>query len=86
MQLSANGVRLLAHLRERKTAVPLWRVLVALSIRHVGPTAARALATELRTIAGVVDVGLFLGTAERVLIGDADGSVETRVRKGRDDG
>lgn len=25
---------------------PLWRVLVALSIRHVGPTAARALATE----------------------------------------
>ncbi|NYE35083.1 DNA ligase (NAD+) [Nocardioides cavernae] len=46
-QLSANGVRLLAHLQERKTAVPLWRVLVALSIRHVGPTAARALATEL---------------------------------------
>jgi DNA ligase (NAD+) len=26
--------------------VALWRVLVALSIRHVGPTAARALATE----------------------------------------
>jgi DNA ligase (NAD+) len=25
---------------------PLWRVLVALSIRHVGPTAARALAQE----------------------------------------
>ena len=45
-QLSANGVRLLANLHERKTAVPLWRVLVALSIRHVGPTAARALATE----------------------------------------
>ena len=27
---------------------PLWRVLVALSIRHVGPTAAQALAAELR--------------------------------------
>ena len=27
---------------------PLWRVLVALSIRHVGPTAARALASRLR--------------------------------------
>jgi DNA ligase (NAD+) len=27
-------------------AQPLWRVLVALSIRHVGPTAARALATH----------------------------------------
>ena len=36
-QLSANGVRLLANLHERKAAVPLWRVLVALSIRHVGP-------------------------------------------------
>jgi DNA ligase (NAD+) len=43
--LSANGQRLLAHLDERKD-VPLWRVLVALSIRHVGPTAARALAQE----------------------------------------
>jgi DNA ligase (NAD+) len=44
-QLSANGERLLVNLRSRKD-VPLWRVLVALSIRHVGPTAARALATE----------------------------------------
>jgi DNA ligase (NAD+) len=39
-QLSANGVRLLANLHERKERVPLWRVLVALSIRHVGPTIA----------------------------------------------
>src|SRR4051812_25279927 len=44
-QLSANGEGLLANLGERRS-VPLWRVLVALSIRHVGPTAARALATE----------------------------------------
>src|SRR3954447_22877290 len=44
-QLSANGERLLANLRSRMD-VPLWRVLVALSIRHVGPTAARALAQE----------------------------------------
>ncbi len=43
--LSANGARLLANLDKAKAA-PLWRVLVALSIRHVGPTAARALATE----------------------------------------
>ena len=43
--LSANGQRLLANLDQAK-AVPLWRVLVGLSIRHVGPTAARALATE----------------------------------------
>ncbi|MBS4751507.1 NAD-dependent DNA ligase LigA [Nocardioides sp. zg-ZUI104] len=44
-QLSANGQKLLDNLGARKQ-VPLWRVLVALSIRHVGPTAARALAAE----------------------------------------
>lgn len=44
-QLSANGQRLLDNLAKAKE-VPLWRVLVALSIRHVGPTAARALAAE----------------------------------------
>jgi DNA ligase (NAD+) len=41
--LSANGARLVANL-EAARRQPLWRVLVALSIRHVGPTAARALA------------------------------------------
>src|SRR5699024_8020528 len=30
---------------EKAKSQPLWRVLVALSIRHVGPTAARSLAT-----------------------------------------
>jgi DNA ligase (NAD+) len=44
--LNANGRRLLDNLQAAKDR-PLWRVLVALSIRHVGPTAARALATEL---------------------------------------
>lgn len=43
--LSKNGQALLTNLDKAK-AQPLWRVLVALSIRHVGPTAARALATE----------------------------------------
>jgi len=47
--LSANGGRLLMHLEEAKGR-PLWRVLVGLSIRHVGPTAARALATEFRSM------------------------------------
>ena len=41
--LSANGAKLVANLEQAKDQ-PLWRVLVALSIRHVGPTAARALA------------------------------------------
>jgi DNA ligase (NAD+) len=47
--LSANGRRLLDNLAEAKQR-PLWRVLVALSIRHVGPTAARALATQFGSL------------------------------------
>ena len=43
--LSANGQRLLDNLEAAKSR-PLWRALVGLSIRHVGPTAARALAGE----------------------------------------
>ncbi|HSO05585.1 MAG TPA: helix-hairpin-helix domain-containing protein, partial [Candidatus Limnocylindrales bacterium] len=44
-QLTANAEVLLTQLEKAK-AQPLWRVLVALSIRHVGPTAAQALARE----------------------------------------
>jgi DNA ligase (NAD+) len=51
-ELSANGQRLLANLGDAKGA-PLWRVLVALSIRHVGPTAARALATEFGSMEAI---------------------------------
>ncbi|MFT3900534.1 MAG: NAD-dependent DNA ligase LigA [Gordonia sp. (in: high G+C Gram-positive bacteria)] len=47
--LSANGKRLLDNLAKAKQ-VPLWRVLVGLSIRHVGPTAARSLATEFGSL------------------------------------
>jgi DNA ligase (NAD+) len=39
-------LRGIAEGRER----PVWRLLVGLSIRHVGPTAARALAREFRSI------------------------------------
>ncbi len=51
--LSANGQRLLDNLTAAKDR-PLWRVLVALSIRHVGPTAARALATEFGSLDGII--------------------------------
>ncbi len=50
--LSANGERLLANL-DRAKDVPLWRVIVALSVRHVGPTAARALANQFGSLAAV---------------------------------
>jgi ribose 5-phosphate isomerase A len=43
--------------------------------------AARALDAALRAIPGVVDTGLFLGTAERILVGEADGSVTERRRR-----
>ncbi|MEP6480169.1 MAG: helix-hairpin-helix domain-containing protein, partial [Rhodoglobus sp.] len=40
---SKNAREMLANIEAAKTQV-LWRILVALSIRHVGPVAARALA------------------------------------------
>ncbi|MGN6721643.1 MAG: NAD-dependent DNA ligase LigA [Marmoricola sp.] len=51
-QLSANALKLLRNLDAAKEQ-PLWRVLVALSIRHVGPTAARALAAEFGSMQAV---------------------------------
>ena len=46
---AANVDKLLAALDEAKTR-PLWRTLVALSIRHVGPTAAQGLSAALGSI------------------------------------
>ncbi len=51
-QISANGQKLLDNLGKAKD-VPLWRVIVALSIRHVGPTAARALAAEFGSMEAI---------------------------------
>jgi DNA ligase (NAD+) len=48
-ELTANATALLRNLDEARTR-PLWRVLVALSIRHVGPTAARALAAAFGSL------------------------------------
>jgi DNA ligase (NAD+) len=50
--LSANATRLLVNLEQARTR-PLWRILVALSIRHVGPTAARALAAEFGSLEAI---------------------------------
>ena len=52
--LSANGKKLLDNLETARER-PLWRVVVALSIRHVGPTAAQALARELRSVQAIAD-------------------------------
>jgi DNA ligase (NAD+) len=47
--LTVNTGKLLPNLEEARHR-PLWRILVALSIRHVGPTAARALAAEFGSL------------------------------------
>jgi DNA ligase (NAD+) len=49
---AANVEKLLAALEEAKNR-PLWRTLVALSIRHVGPTAAQGLATALGSVKAI---------------------------------
>ena len=49
---AANVDKLLAALADAKNR-PLWRTLVALSIRHVGPTAAQGLATALGSITAI---------------------------------
>lgn len=47
--LNATGKKLLNNLKTVKET-DLWRVIVALSIRHVGPSAARALAARYHSI------------------------------------
>ena len=49
---TATTVKLFEQLEAAKQR-PLWRVLVALSIRHVGPTAARALATAFGSLEAI---------------------------------
>lgn len=46
---SKNAVELLANLAAAREK-PLWRILVALNIRHVGPVAARALANHFGSL------------------------------------
>ncbi|TFB96172.1 NAD-dependent DNA ligase LigA [Cryobacterium adonitolivorans] len=48
-QPSSNAVKLIAEIELAKTK-PLWRILVSLNIRHVGPVAARALANHFGSL------------------------------------
>jgi len=51
------ALKLLRNLEEVKTR-PLWRFLTALSIRHVGPVAARALATKFGSLQRIFDASV----------------------------
>ncbi|WP_028932544.1 NAD-dependent DNA ligase LigA [Pseudonocardia spinosispora] len=72
-ELSANARKLLANLDSAKDQ-QLWRVLVALSIRHVGPTAAQALAREFGSLDAI-----------EVAVADTGGSQELDEQTGEDD-
>jgi DNA ligase (NAD+) len=74
--LSANATRLLANLEEARRR-PLWRILVALSIRHVGPTAARALAAAF----GSVDAIATAPEAELVTVDDVGPTIAASIRE-----
>jgi DNA ligase (NAD+) len=50
--LSSNASKLLKNLAEARTR-PLWRVIVALSIRHVGPSAAQPLAAHFGSVEAI---------------------------------
>lgn len=50
--ITQNAKKMLASLEVAKTK-QLWRFLCALSIRHVGPTAAQALAREFRSLEAI---------------------------------
>ena len=52
-----NLEKLLSALQEAKTR-PFWRTLVALSIRHVGPTSAQALATTFGSMDAIAKASL----------------------------
>ena len=71
-----NATKLLANLEKAKTA-QLWRIINGLSIRHVGPVAARALATEF----GDLDA-MFAAEEERLAAVDGVGpTIAAAVRQ-----
>lgn len=66
---SKNAVELIANLELAKTK-PLWRLLVSLNIRHVGPVAARALANHFGSLQAIQDA-----TLEELAAVDGVGSI-----------
>jgi DNA ligase (NAD+) len=66
---------------EKAKSQPLWRVLVALSIRHVGPTAARALAQHFGSLDAIEDAAM--GSARQASVAD-DLDAEAAVTESAD--
>lgn len=75
-QLNLAGEKLLSQLELAKSR-PLWRILVALSIRHVGPTAAQALISEFRSLpkiaaADISELAAVEGVGEAIAVSIQD--------------
>jgi len=51
-QPAASALKLLSEIDRARTK-PLWRILVSLNVRHVGPVAARALADHFGSLSGI---------------------------------
>jgi len=73
--LTVNAAKLLRNLDEARRR-PLWRILVALSIRHVGPTAARALAAAF----GSIDAIRGASPEQLVAVDDVGPTIAASVR------
>ncbi|WP_258067221.1 NAD-dependent DNA ligase LigA [Arthrobacter sp. GMC3] len=71
---SKTTEKLFKELDKAKPA-PLWRVLVALSIRHVGPTASRALATRYGTMDAIRAALLTADAREQLANVDGVGAI-----------
>lgn len=67
---TTNTKKLFNELEKAKVQ-PLWRVLVALSIRHVGPTASRALATHYGSMEAIREAVTAEDAVEK--LADVDG-------------
>src|SRR5215469_11720775 len=74
--LTVNAKRLLANLDDARHR-PLWRMLVALSIRHIGPTAARALAAAFGSVEAIADAS----ESELVSVDDVGPTIARSIRE-----
>ncbi|BCJ72698.1 DNA ligase [Catellatospora sp. IY07-71] len=74
--LSTNAGKLLANLEKAKQQ-QLWRVLTSLSIRHVGPTAARALADHFNDVEKIATASV----EQMSVVEDVGGTIAEAVRE-----
>ncbi|MEU7999684.1 NAD-dependent DNA ligase LigA [Catellatospora sp. NPDC049111] len=74
--LSTNAGKLLANLELAKTK-ELFRVLTSLSIRHTGPTAARALADHFNSLDAIASASL----EQMSVVEDVGGTIAEAVRE-----